>query len=535
MNDRRAILVIVAVWLLSSLIWLRPGVTRPDGVAYFAYLPSTYFDRDLLLFNEWQHFGMLRNGIVQSEGVSPNGHLADHWTAGSAVVWYPAFVLADGLREIVPSMQRFLRDGISLPYNAAAIAASAFCGLITLLAGYAVARRFFDVWASTIAALGTWFGSSLLWYSTREALMAHAPSAAACALVVLASIRLRDRPTGDDYFAVGVAAGLAFAIRPQDATFLAVPFLVAGARRWLAVIAGFVAGALPQIVVTFVLYGNPLTLFNVAPGNPQRPWHAFERFWIWQPIFSWYHGLATWTPLLLIGIVGFLLLVRAHRGLGMAAMAMFLAQWFLNSTADRFFWSGSSFGQRRFDNCTIFFLLGAAAIFAAIPRWAGAAIAAAGSLWTMALFFAAGSIDLNRYYLPSDLIRAIATAPKRVGLLVSVPGDFKSVVLIAFGAVVLFYALIAAILRVRPGAIAGVFCVAIAAFFALCGARDGQRIGDWSGVIARNRALEPYSGAVHDRLALLRDEEHYLRLTGKTAEADATHREITTLERSVPY
>lgn len=535
MNDRRAIVLISAVWLLSALVWIRPGITRPDGVAYFVYLPSTWFDRDLLLFNEWQHFGMLPNGIVQSEGVSANGHLADHWTAGSAVAWYPAFILGDVLRNVVPSLQRFARDGVSLPYNAAAVSASAFCGLIALIAGYAVARQLFGIPASILATLGTWFGSSLLWYSTREALMAHAPSAAVCAVVVWASMRLQRRASTDDFFAAGVAAGLAFSIRPQDATFLAVPFLIGGFRRWLPVIGGFIAGALPQIVVTFVLYGNPMTLFNVSPGNAARPWHAFERFWLWQPIFSWYHGLATWTPLMLVGIAGFPLLVRAHRGLGAAAISMFLLQWFMNSTFDRFFWSGSSFGQRRFDNCTVFFLLGAAALFAAIPRWAAAAIAAAGSLWTMALFFAAGTLNLNRYYLPSELIQAVAAVRPKIGLLVSVPPGFRASVAVVFAAVVVLYALLVAMVRMRPGAIAGAFCIVVAAFFGYCGLRDAQRIGDWSVVIARNRALEPYSGAVHDRLALLHDEEHYLRATGKTAEADATQREITTLERAVPY
>ncbi len=535
MNDRRAIVLIIAVWLLSALVWLRPGVTRPDGVAYFVYLPSTWLDRDLLLFDEWQRFGMLPNGIVQSEGVSPNGHLADHWTVGSAVVWYPAFILGDVLHGLVPSLQRFARDGISLPYNVAAISASAFCGLIALLAGYAAARQLFGIPASILATLGTWFGSSLLWYSTREALMAHAPSAAACAVVVWASMRLRRHPSIDDFVAAGVAAGLAFSIRPQDATFLAVPFFIAGIRRWLPLLGGFVAGALPQIVVTFVLYGNPMTLFNISAANPARPWHAFERFWLWQPIFSWYHGLATWTPLMLAGILGFPLLVRAHRGLGAAAISMFLLQWFMNSTFDRFFWSGSSFGQRRFDNCTILFLLGAAALFAAIPRWAAALIAAVGSLWTMALFFAAGSMNLNRYYLPSELIHAIGAVRPRIGLLVSVPAGFRELVVVVFASVVVLYALLAALMRMRPGAAAGAFCVVVAAFFAYCGIRDARRIGDWSAVIARNQALEPYSGAVHDRLALLRDEEHYLQVTGKNAEAAATQREITKLERAVRY
>jgi hypothetical protein len=530
MTDRRAVALIIAVWLLATLLWLRPGITRPDGVAYYAYLPSTYFDHDLLLFNEWQHFGMLPGGLIASEGLTPNGHLADHWTAGSAVIWYPAFVTADLLRAFVPQLQKFARDGLSLPYNAAAVAASAICGLVALLAGYFAARRFCPIWAATTATIAIWFGSSLLWYSTREALMAHAASAAVCALVVIASLR-------KDFLAAGVAAGLAFAIRPQNATFLLVPLLVLGMpalRRWLAIIGGFVAGALPQIVVTLVLYGNPLILFSIAPSNAQRPWHAFERFWPWQPLLSWYHGLGTWTPLLVIGILGIPFLIRAHRGLGIAALVMLVAQWAANATADRFFWSGSSFGQRRFDNCTIFFLLGAAVLFMHLPKWLAIAIAALTSAWTMALFFTAGAIDLNRYYPPDALLRAATHAPKPIGLLVSVPEPFKIDVLIVFGAVVVVYLILGLLMQARPGIVAATACIVIAIFFAVCGLNDSSHMNDWSSVIAQNRALEPYSGAVHDRLALLRDEENYLRATGKAAEADRTRGEITALEKSIP-
>jgi hypothetical protein len=530
MRDRAAITIIVAVWAFSALIWLRPGVTRPDGVAYYAYLPSTYFDHDLLLFNEWQHFGMLPDGWIASEGLTPNGHLADHWTAGSAVVWYPAFIAADVLRSVVPSLRRFAADGVSLPYNVAAVSASAICGLIVLLAGYIVARKFAPPWASLTATIGIWFGSSLMWYSTREALMAHAVSAAACALIVLASTR-------NEFLAAGVAAGLAFAIRPQNVTFIVVPFLIAAMpaiRKWMTIVLGFVAGALPQLVVTVVLYGNPLILFNFAPGNAQRPWHSFERFWIWQPLFSWYHGLGAWTPLLIIGILGFPFLVRAHRGLGSAAILMFLVQWAANATIDRFFWAGSSFGQRRFDNCTIFFLLGAAALFARLPRWLSVAIAAIGSAWTMALFFAASSIDLNRYYDPDELLRVAVQSPKKIGLLVSVPEEFKIDVLIVFAAVVMVYGVLAIAMRIRPGIVASTGCIVCAIYFAICGANDGSRMEQWSVVIAKNRAVEPYSGAVHDRIALLRDEESYLRKTGKTAEADLTREEIRGLEKSIP-
>jgi len=499
MSERRAVALIAAVWLLSTVIWLRPGVTKPDGAAYVSWLPSTWIDHDLLLFRSWSRFGMLKGGIVQSEGLTANGHIANHWSAGSAVVWYPAFLLGDAMRTA-----RFPRDGISLPYNVAAVAASAFCGLIALLAGYFAARRFFARDAALIATITTWFGTPLLWYSEREALMAHAAGAAMCALVVLAS--LRDDGSSRAMFVAGLAAGLAFSIRPQSATFLAVPLILCGWRRWAFAAAGFVAGALPQIVVLRVLYGNPFAV--------KQAWHSFERFWAWEPLLSWYHGAIAWAPLLLVGIAGFAFLERRLRA---AAMAMFVAQWLLNATADRFFWAGSSFGQRRFDNCTIFFLLGAAALFARLPRWASIAVAAAASLWTMALFFAASVLDLNRYYLPSELLEAAVRAPKTIGVLISVPAGYKAIVLAVAFAVFVLYAALAVVVSKWPALAGAALCIAASVWFAVCGANDAAHMRAWEGVIAANRAVEPYNGAIHDYDANVVAEEWYLRKSGRVS------------------
>ncbi len=152
----------------------------------------------------------------------------------------------------------------------------------------------------------------------------------------------------------------------------------------------------------------------------------------------------------------------------------------------------------------------------------------------MALFFAAQTIDLNRYYAPEELLAAALKLPKRIDLLEAVPNEFKLRVLITFVAVAIVYGIVAAAMRRRAAFIAAVFCVLMAGWFAICGANDASRMNEWSNVIARNRAFEPNSGAVRDRLALLRDEEDYLRRTGNANAAEATRRDITALEKSIP-
>src|SRR6266852_2226965 len=115
--------IVTLVWLASTLCWLQPGVVIPDGGGYLSYLPATYFDHDLLFFNEWQRFGMIRGDTIRFKDITATNHVSNHWTAGSGLVWYPGFVLGDFLRGAIT--RGFQRDGVTLPYNIPVIAMSA--------------------------------------------------------------------------------------------------------------------------------------------------------------------------------------------------------------------------------------------------------------------------------------------------------------------------------------------------------------------------------------------------------------------------
>src|SRR5438309_9903808 len=132
MRDRTAIAIIIAIWLLSTILWLQPGITRPDGVGYYVYLPSAYIGHDLLFFDEWRRFGLVPGGRILHKEITATDHLGDHWTCGSAVWWLPSFILGDCLRFL---FYPFHRDGVSLPFYLSVFGAGAFAGLEVLLLG----------------------------------------------------------------------------------------------------------------------------------------------------------------------------------------------------------------------------------------------------------------------------------------------------------------------------------------------------------------------------------------------------------------
>jgi hypothetical protein len=490
---RRAAVVLTGVWALTTVLWLQPGVLIPDGAGYFAYLPSITLDHDLLFFDEWQRFGMIRDGVIGFKDVTGNGHLANHWTCGSAMAWFPAYLLGHTLAGRA--------DGVSLPYNVPVVFTSAAAGLIALLLGLSAAARYGR--NALIAAIAIWFGSPLMWYALRHSTMSHAVGAAACAAVVWLSLRLRERVDAERLFAVGLAAGFACAVRPQNAPFILVPLILAPSRKFGWTILGAFIGGLPQLIVSQVLWSSPLAFANVgAQGND---WQAFTHIRLFETLFSSYHGLAVWTPLLLFALAGFWFLFQDDRRLGVAAMTMFGLQWLMIGTLDRAFWGGAAFGQRRFDNCTIFFILGLAALFARIPRSAALVIAIVPSLWTLALFFA--PLDLNFYQSMPELVRAALHAQWRLSF---VPPQARLAVWLFMLVTAALLAALAWVARFKPVLIATSYLIAFSIVFAWCGSRDDTT--PWRGLIARNRAHP--TGTAKTSVLVIRNEARWLAATG---------------------
>jgi hypothetical protein len=529
---------VAAVWLLTTLLWLTPGITRPDGAGYYAYLPSTWFDRDLLFFDEWEEVRLIRDGKILFKDVTATAHLSNHWTAGASLAWYPAFAAADLVAR---------GDGFQVLYVAAVAFASALAGVFVLGCGLRVAG-----WGGScgpIAAIAIWLGSPLAFYSLRHATMSHAISAAACAGVVMLSLRLRDaqqappksvwtavaavtalapRSGGvgtvkavtavtalqtSNLFAVGLAIGFACATRPQNVVIALVPLLIApgSIRRAHVMFLGALLAAMPQLIVSQTLWGAPFAFVNI--GGRAHPWQMFSTFRPFETLFSWYHGLATWTPVLVLAIAG--LFFVKDKALARAGVVTFALQWLLLSVLERWFWGGASFGQRRFDSCTLFFIIGLAALLERLPRWLGWTLTALATGWTMLLFIASSRLNLNRYHTPGELLDAFRSAgPEWRSFLGYTPPQLRLEVLLAMVVTALVFAAIFFAARRHGTVLAAIYLAAMSLFFAWCGMHPKYD--------ARSRALiaTPMpSGSAADTVTLLRYEADYMQRTGRPAEA----------------
>src|SRR2546428_11336380 len=185
---KREAVAIAAALIIMAIIFLSPAYIRPDSVGVYSYLRSAVFDGDLLFFDEWNAFGLIRDGFPQFKEVTPLGTLANHWWIGASIASLPFYIFT-----IFSGNGFFGTSGWTLAWSSVL-----FTFVTLLIAALLIENR------RAIALTAVLFGTPLFWYTFRLPLGTHAAGAMFVALAVYAG--LRDRP-----FAAGLALGLAIA------------------------------------------------------------------------------------------------------------------------------------------------------------------------------------------------------------------------------------------------------------------------------------------------------------------------------------
>jgi hypothetical protein len=385
-----------------------PDLLRADSSGYYVYLRSAAFDHDLDFADEWAVWGH------PELPVTATGRRYNQYTVGPALLWSPfflgahAYVKADRLL----AGPRYEADGFSAPYlRSAAVGTITAVVAASWLLALALAGKVGGT-ASALAVTAAVATSPVVFYVFVQPAMSHGPAFAVAAAAVWAVERARTAPSRGDWILVGLLAGALVLMRLQAAVFVLLPALVGIvqlARRqvrpsWLvAAAAAMGLAVLPQLVVWKVLYGS---FFRVPAGPGLRPW---------APGLGWFdprsprlldvliasdHGLFTWTPVMVLGVVGLVLALRRWTALAAGGLMVLLATaWVTGAMAD--WWGSDAFGARRFDVAAPFMAVGLAALLDTCrsrPLLAPALVLAAMALWN------AGVVRLFRS-------RAIVEAP----------------------------------------------------------------------------------------------------------------------------
>ena len=382
--ERHGTAALVAVGLVLALTYgvALEALRKPDGrivtgdaVHYYVYLRSWVFDQDIHFRNEYIRLYRLQGGEEGTEWIyqeTPTGHVRNMMAIGTPVAWAPAYLV--GVMTLCLTALAGVTgwpDGFERILQASAGFSGIAAATVGTVLTYRMCRRLFGARLALVSTLAIWLGSSALYYSLVSPTYSHATSMMVVSGLFLYWAGSRQHQTLRRYLILGALIGLAALVRWQDAVFVVLPFIDAiaagrkrlagfdwaGATRHLgAAGVGAVLVFSVQMIVWLVLYGQPLV---IPQSEGFMQWHAPH---LGSVLFSDWHGLFTWTPIVALAVAGLIPLHRRDPWLAAGLLAAFLASWWANgSVAD--WWAGEAFGARRFVSGFPIFVVGFAALF----------------------------------------------------------------------------------------------------------------------------------------------------------------------------
>jgi hypothetical protein len=367
-----ASLLILATFLLAFFFYSPTDNWRWDPSFYYAQLRSPVIDRD---FN-YRDETIPANGAGEytSRGLQPS-----LWPVGPSLLWGPFFLAAHG---VMLWLRPAFANGSSSLYVGLVSAGSALLGLIGLWVNYLLCRRFSQPGLALIATALALFATPLFYYIFRQPLMAHSTSFLFVALVILASVLLDqgEIPLRWSGLILGAFTGVYGILRWTGLLIAVIPLGIYGYKIWKAwkardfpvlrkiflQLVFFASVALlcitPQLITWYQLHGQ--WLINPQPGffSPPLQWTRLANVFI-----STNRGLLFWSPYILIGIVGLVVLpYKRIRNLLLLYILLYLLP--LGFRQDWF--GGGGYGPRFFLEILPAASLGFVALFRnAFERW----------------------------------------------------------------------------------------------------------------------------------------------------------------------
>ncbi|MBI2215011.1 MAG: hypothetical protein HYU52_15290 [Acidobacteria bacterium] len=542
---KRDAVVIIAAYAIVGLLFLSPSYIRPDSVGVMSWLRSAAVDRDFLFFNEWDGFGMVGEGFAWFKEVTPVGALANHWWVGSSLLTAPFWGMSHLVSLALPGAA-FPDDGFFGLDLATLGWTSVLFGALAALAAALIVReadpdaRGRDL---TFALVSTSLGTPMFWYVYRTPIGTHAAGMMIVGALAWLCWRIVSRDDDVSPLLLGLVFGIATVTRLQHVLlFPAMLFALVKSQRPARFHALVAAGAaLPlavQAAAWHAIYGTPLGPLASGANLEGVTWLPFRTVHLLPVLLSPWHGLFTWSPIVLLALGGWALLYRAgsaRRDLAIVFALMFAGELLANAAFDRYWWGGMSFGARRFVDLAAPFAVGIAVTLRSRGRVAAMMFTIAASAWSVALMVAAtaGSLPLGRFVTFGDLGIAVTTIPNALSAsqLRSPIGSgalaAQSLLAIALTCAIVGGARVAT--RHRPAAptiALGALCaVALVTALLLIGptreraAEERARHG-LDGEAARS------AGALFDQRGLLEHEATWLRSRGDLDRLEATTHEI---------
>ncbi len=393
--------ILLGVLMLLCLVGALPRVYATDEVQYYSWLRSAWFDHDVNFANEYTRFAEINpqaginTSLLMTNRIRPlTGLYGNIAPIGSAILWSPWFIATDGGLHALHTIgfaKNILADGYSWPYQRAICYASAIYAMLGILMIRQLTQLWANRWSSTLATLGIWLATPLVYYMTIQMPFAHANGFfVTCCFVWCWWQTVVTPHRKSRWVLLGVCAGMLYMVREQLILFMIMPAVSIGIAGWNAIrnrqitiirpylapilICAFVTGLTlaPQFLAYKLVNGVAKPASEVSNKLNLCSPHAIDTLIDFDPspepicnvgkepvsIKAWSRGALVWSPILLPAIIGLVGLARRHPHAGAPMLAAILLQIWLNGAFGTTWHLSGAFGFRRLIECSPFFICG---------------------------------------------------------------------------------------------------------------------------------------------------------------------------------
>jgi hypothetical protein len=418
------ILILLNLLILTVLIlMLHPSwEIGSDGYGYYIYLRSLFFDHNFNFYNEYKQFDDFY-GTWMGPRITPASHIGNLFSIGPSLAWTPFFLIGHSMQNLFNFPDNYHQlSGFNWPYQAAISIGSIFYFVLGLLFLFLSLCKLFNEKISFWITSSIWLISPLIFYVVYEPSMSHAISFFAITGLFYFFLKYylpKQQLKPKNIIFLGFWIGIASLIRWQNVSFIILPLfliyfqnnaLLKKVKQTVILFFTIILVFTPQLLMWHYLYGS----FLVAPQGSK--FFNLLTPHLWQLLFSGYHGLFIWQPLLLLGLIGLIIYYKKNRTLAFILTIALAFQIYINSALTDWM-AGGSFGARRLDNSFFIFAIGLAEISSRLSKKKILTVILAGLIiigiaWNILLMVATarGILPLNQ----SVTIFQVYTAPLKL-------------------------------------------------------------------------------------------------------------------------
>lgn len=356
--SKKAFGVITLVIFLSSFFYYpKWNKTKSESTiswdvsGYYIYLPAIFIYDDLKQLTFYENILKEYEPTPDFQQAYPidNGNRVCKYTSGMAIQYFPFFIAAHIYSKISP----YKSDGYSTPYQFAIQTGSFIYGIIGLLCLFLILRMYFNDKVTAATCLCICLASNYLEYVGITSAMAHNYLFMWYALLILVTIKFRQRP---DYFKtimIGLICGLMALTRPTEIIVVLIPlFWGFSFNNWKEHLE-FLNTHLKKIItaasICLMIGSLQLVYWKYVSGSFiqysyedqgfswLRP-HLFEGF------FSFEAGWLIYSPIMICSVIG-MYFIRSKKDYGLISIA-YASLFIYIAFAWDIWWYGGSLGQR---------------------------------------------------------------------------------------------------------------------------------------------------------------------------------------------